>query len=247
MGMRKEPDRDPQGGNRLTVLSEPVWSTVCVYLVFMLAGAGVGWLAALLADWLITLPSAPLREPAQLVASIPAWLLPAVGSATGVTLGLVAHHEQLVIHLSDDRVALTRKGREEEFSHDAIATVFRDGKQLVLLGHDGTELTRQDCDLNADRVAGAFTEHGYAWADTDPHRDEFRRWVPDTPDLPEGANALLKARQDSLERKDTSDDDLHELRDELARLGVVVRNEKRRQYWRQAAADRGIGGNVPSE
>jgi hypothetical protein len=226
MGIRRAPERDPQDGNRHTVLREPAWSTVCVYLVFVLAGAGVGWLVDLLANWIVTLPSAPLKEPAQLVASIPAWLLPTAGSATGLALGLVAHHEQLVIHLSDDRVALTR---EEEFPHDAIATVFLDGKQLVLLGHDGGELTRQQCDLNTDRVAAAFTDHGYAWADTDPHRNEFRRWVPDTPGLPEGANALLKARQESLEKKAASDEDLHELRKELARLGVVVRDDKRRQ------------------
>ncbi|MGP4000638.1 YqeB family protein [Streptomyces sp. 8N706] len=230
--MRKRPERDPQGG-RLTVLGEPAWRTVCVYVVLVLAGAGVGWLVGFLADWLVTLPWAPLQGPARLVASIPAPGLPAAGSVAGLALGLVAQHEQLVLRLSSDRVVLTRKGREQEFSHDVIATVFRDGKQLVLLGHEGGELTRQECDLDVGRVADAFTEHGYVWADDDPHKDEFRRWVPDTPGLPMGANAILKARQESLEKKSPSDDDVRELREELARLGVVVRDEKRRQYWRK--------------
>ncbi len=150
----------------------------------------------------------------------------------GLVLGLVAQYEQLVVRLSDDRVVLTSKGREREFPRDAVAAVFRDGKQLVLLGRDGGELARQECDLDAARVADAFTEHGYVWADADPHQDEFRRWVPGTPGLPEGANAILKARQESLEKKGPSDDDVRELRGELARLGVVVRDEKRRQYWR---------------
>ncbi|MGW0538585.1 YqeB family protein [Streptomyces sp. NPDC003032] len=219
-------------GSRLTVLRQPTLSTVCVYFVFMLAGAGVGWLVGLLADWLVTLPWAPLQGPAELIASIPAPWLPAAGSVAGLALGFVAQHEQLVVRLSEDRVVLTCKGRAQEFSRDAIAAVFRDGKQLVLLGHDGGELTRQECDLNVGRVADAFTEHGYVWADADPYKDEFHRWVPDTPGLPEGANAILKARQESLEKKSSSDDDVQELREELARLGVVVRDEKRRQYWR---------------
>ncbi|WP_326691724.1 MULTISPECIES: hypothetical protein [unclassified Streptomyces] len=227
--------RESQEGRRsdqVTVLGEPAWSTVGVYVVCVLVGVGLGWLVGLLADWLLTLPWAPMRGPVELVASIPAPGLPAAGAVAGLVLGFVAQHEQLVVRLSDDRVVLARKGREEEFSPDAIAAVFRDGKQLVLLGHDGGELTRQGCDLDAGRVADAFTERGYAWADSDPHKDEFRRWVPDTPGLPEGANAILKARQKSLEKKDPSDGDLQELRAELARLGVVVRDEKRRQYWR---------------
>ncbi|CAM5722799.1 hypothetical protein SALBM311S_11663 [Streptomyces alboniger] len=68
-----------------------------------------------------------------------------------------------MIRLSGDHVVLARKGREREFSRDAVAAVFRDGKQLVLLGHDGGELARQECDLSAGRVVDAFTRHGYAW------------------------------------------------------------------------------------
>ncbi|MFM9578150.1 YqeB family protein [Streptomyces caniscabiei] len=231
MSMRKRLERSPRG-DRLTVLGQSAWGAVCVYFVFVLAGAGVGWLVGFLADWLVTLPGVPLQGPAELVASVPAPWLPAAGSVAGLALGLDAQHEQLVIRLSDDRAVLTSKGRAQEFSRDVIAAVFRDGKQLVLLGHDSGELTRQECDLDVGRVADAFTEHGYVWADADPHKDEFRRWVRDTPGLPEGANAILKARQESLEKKSPSDDDVRELREELARLGVVVRDEKRRQYWR---------------
>lgn len=231
MTMHEETKREPSG-SRLTVLRRPTSSTVCMHVAFMLMGTGVGWLVGFLADWLVTLPWAPLQGPAELVASIPAPWLPAAGSVAGLALGLVAQYEQLVIRLSDDRVVLTRKGRTQDFPRDAIAAVFRDGTRLVLLGHDGGELTRQECDLDVGRVADAFTEHGHMWADADPHKDQFRRWVPGAPGLPEGANALLEARQESLEKKGSSDDDLQELREELARLGVVVRDEKRRQYWR---------------
>ncbi|MFF3763359.1 hypothetical protein ACFYYR_04625 [Streptomyces sp. NPDC001922] len=229
--MGNRPERDPQGG-RITVLGAPGWHSVLLCAGLALVGAGVGWLVGPLADWLVTLPWAPMQGPARLVGSLPVVALSAVGAVAGLALGLIAQHEQLVIRLSDESVALTRMGRERTFPRDAVAAVFRDGKQLVLLGREGGELTRQECDLNAGRVSAAFTRHGYGWLDADPHQGEFRRWVPDTPGLPEGANALLTARQKVLEKKGPSDGDVGELREELARLGVVVRDEKRRQYWR---------------
>lgn len=233
--MSKRLDRHAQGdrtGGRTTVLREPVWSTVCVYAAFGAVGAGVGWLADLLADWLVALPWAPLRGPAELVTAVPTPPLVVAGAVAGLAFGGVAQYEQLVIRLSADEIVLTCKGRRQEFPYDAVATAFRDGRQLVLLGHDGSELARQNCGLDAARVAAAFTAHGCAWADADPYADEFRRWVPGAPGLPQGADAILAARQKSLEGKGSSGDDTRELREDLARLGVVVRDESRRQYWR---------------
>ncbi|UYB41475.1 hypothetical protein SLV14_004218 [Streptomyces sp. Je 1-4] len=229
-GAGLEPDLP---GDRLTVLGQQTWGAAGVYLGLAVLGAGAGWLVGFLADWLSTCPWPPLQVPAQLLAWLPAPVLPVVGSVAGLALGFIGQREQLVIRLSDQCVTLLRKGREHEFPYDAVARVFRDGKQLVLLGHDGGELARQECDLEARRVADAFTGHGYAWADADPYEDMFRRWVPGTPGLPKGADAVLKARQEALEKKDSSDDDIGELREELARLGVVVKEEKRRQYWRR--------------
>ncbi|WP_455754352.1 YqeB family protein [Streptomyces decoyicus] len=41
-------------------------------------------------------------------------------------VGFVVQHEELVIRLTDDCVVLTRKGRNQTFRHDAIATACRD-------------------------------------------------------------------------------------------------------------------------
>ncbi|MBE1537999.1 YqeB family protein [Actinomadura algeriensis] len=229
--MRKKTEQGP-GKARDTVLSEPAWRTACVYAFCTPAGAGLGLLVGPLADWLVTLPWAPMQGPAELAASVPSpWLL-AAGALAGLALSIVAHFEQLTIRLSDDRVVLTRKGRERAFAHADIASAFRDGKHLVLLGHGGGELVRVECGLDFARVADAFTSCGHVWADADPYKNEFRRWVPDLPDLPNGANAVLRARAEPLKEKGPDADDVQELRDELARLGVVVRDEKRRQYVR---------------
>ncbi|AWN31658.1 hypothetical protein [Streptomyces sp. NEAU-S7GS2] len=221
--------------DKTTVLAQPAWSAALVHLALALLGAGAGWLVKVLAEWLVTLPWAPMQGPARLLTSVPEpWLtvgLVCAGAALGLTAGLMARHEELSVAVSNERTTLTRKAKDREFARDRVVQVFLDGKQLVLLDADKDELARETSDLNAQRVADAFRAHGYSWADEDPCKDDFRRWVSDMPGLPQGANALLKARAQLLDKKSSSGD-LRELREELARMGVVVRDEKRRQYWR---------------
>ncbi|MFF9782892.1 hypothetical protein YWIDRAFT_00294 [Streptomyces sp. SceaMP-e96] len=221
--------------DKTTVLAQPAWSAALVHLALALLGAGAGWLVKVLAEWLVTLPWAPMQGPARLLTSVPEpWLtvgLVCAGAALGLTVGLMARHEELSVAVSNERTTLTRKAKDREFARDRVVQVFLDGKQLVLLDADKDELARETSELNAQRVADAFRAHGYSWADEDPCKDDFRRWVSDMPGLPQGANALLKARAQLLDKKSSSGD-LRELREELARMGVVVRDEKRRQYWR---------------
>ncbi|GAA2603937.1 hypothetical protein [Streptomyces tubercidicus] len=225
--------------DKTTVLAQPAWMSALVHAVLMLVGAGAGWLIKILAGWLVTLPWAPMQGAARLLNSIPEpWLtvgLLSAGTALGLVVGLIARYEELSVAVSGERITLTRKGKGQAIARDRITQAFLDGKELVLLGDDGSELAREASDLEARRLADAFRAHGYTWADEDPYKDDFRRWVPDMPGLPHGANALLKARAQLLEKK-KSTTDLRELREELAALGVVVRDEKRRQYWRNGGA-----------
>ncbi|WP_185932831.1 hypothetical protein [Streptomyces sp. WAC 01325] len=166
-----------------------------------------------------------MPEPWQSVGSV------GVGAVLGLVVGFIAVHESLSVRVSADRVVLGVRDSSQDFGRDRIGLVVRDGKQLVLLGPDGMEIAREECGLPWARLAEAFAAHGYRWADEDPHLEEFRRWVPGMPGLPDGADALLRARAAARE-KDAGADDARELRGELSRLGVVVRDEKGRQYWR---------------
>ncbi|MDG4863772.1 hypothetical protein P8605_37080 [Streptomyces sp. T-3] len=219
---------------KVTELSQPRW----IPPLFMLLGAGAGWLVKLLAQWVVTLPWAPLQGPAETLTKAPEpWLTIAaigVGTAAGLLFGLYVLHTELSLRVSADRVVLSRAGLTSEFTAAEIALVCRDGKDLVLLGHHGEELAREDSDLDDRRFRDAFTRHGHPWADHDPHADAFRRWVPGTPGLPAGADALLKARAKVLDKGDSATE-ARELRAELARLGVYVRDRKKRQHWRTAA------------
>ncbi|WP_030896916.1 hypothetical protein [Streptomyces sp. NRRL S-474] len=229
MGKRPVPPR-PTG--RATELAESAWAIV---LFCVACGAVAGALLPLLARWLLTLPWAPFEGPAELLTSVPEPALTlgtvAVGVLGGLLLGFTAAHDSLSVGISGTQVTLTIRDSSQEFPRDEISVLFRDGKQLVLLGPDGMELAREQCGLPWQRLADAFADHGYAWVEEDPYRAEFRRWVPGTPGLPEGADALLRARAQARKHEDDAKD-ARELRAELLRLGVVVRDEEKRQYWR---------------
>ncbi|MEU7635334.1 hypothetical protein ACFXO2_05015 [Streptomyces sp. NPDC059152] len=218
-----------------TVLADSPAVVAGVCVLFAAVGAGLGWLVRLLAKWLVTLEHAPWQGPARLLISIPEpWLtigVLVVGAALGLAVALFWQHEELAVDVADDEVVLTRRAKSRALPREAVHLAFRDGKELVLLGADTAELAREECSLKVQRLAEAFRAHGYAWADGDPHEDEFRRWVPDTPGLPVGANALFTARQRALGKSATAED-ARELRDDLARLGVVVRDKDKRQFWR---------------
>ncbi|MET8826892.1 hypothetical protein ABZX40_04575 [Streptomyces sp. NPDC004610] len=214
-----------------TVIAESPWAIV---LVCIACGAVGGWLITLLADWLTTLRWAPLKSPAELLTSIPEPGLTlgaiAVGAALGLLVGVIGLHESLTVHISRSRVTFNIRETTDTFTRDRIGMAVRDGKHLVLLAPNGMEIAREHSGLRWQQVADTFTAHGYTWADTDPYRDAFRRWVPGTPGLPAGADALLVARAATRKSDDTKD--ARELRLELLRLGVVVRDDGKRQYWR---------------
>ncbi|WP_149261946.1 hypothetical protein [Actinomadura sp. K4S16] len=220
-----------------TTLARPVWAWTTLYIAAAALMAGLGWLVKVLANWLTTLEWAPMRGPARLLVSIPEpWLtagLVALGAVVGLGLIFSDALEQVSVAVSDDRVVLRRPGHVQEITRDRVGPVFRDRGHLVLLGRGGEEIAREKCDLSARKLAAAFTGHGYAWTDGDPYLDDFRLWVPKTPDLSEHANSLLKVRAEAMEGS-RSAEVVKELRRELARIGVVVRDNGKQQYWRHS-------------
>lgn len=213
------------------VVAESTRERVLVWTLLPAGCALAGWLLMLLAGWLVTWRFIPFRGPLELLDGIPApWDVIGplgVGFLVGLVLAAMAAHESLTATVDDRTVTLEGSDRVSTFRREEVSAVFLERKRLVLLGNDTAELDRRPCELSRDRLAAAFRAHGYPWTDTDPHAGEYRRWLPDTPGLPEGANVLLAARQKNLRSSDAG-----ELRGELAKLGVLVRDEKGNQYWR---------------
>ncbi|SDU71632.1 YqeB family protein [Jiangella alkaliphila] len=224
-----------------TVVGRPGWEAVLVWVGFPVLGALLGLGVRPLADWVLDTSWVPDFAPFRFVAELPqpggTIGTVAAGVVLGVVVALTAEGEVLRVGVGPSAVTLTRDGTSRTIARGDVTAVFADGKELVLVSRSGLELAREKSDLAPARLAAAFSEQGYPWRpDGDPHRDQYRRWVPDEPELPAGANAVLKARAGALEKGDQKD--LAELRDEAAKLGVVVRDQDKRQYWRRAK----IGG-----
>ncbi|MFI0417552.1 hypothetical protein [Spongiactinospora sp. 9N601] len=224
-----------------TVVTLPPAEQALVWAGFPVLGAGLGWGIKAIAGWAITLPWVPFDKPLEFIASLPEPHVTigalAVGGVAGLVLAFLAIADHVVITVDDDRASLVYGDSRQEVRRADVGAAYLDGKAVVLLGHATEEIARSRGSLpSAARIRDAFVRHGYPWhADGDPHREEFRRWVEDHPELSPTANALLRARARALE-KDRGDD-AAELRTELARLGVVVRDRDKRQHWRRVPGD----------
>ena len=221
-----------------TTLATPIWVRAAVWTGLPVVGAALLLGVDRLADVLAGLSWAPMRGPARLVQNVPepqatigALVL---GAIAGLVLAWFVDAESLTVRLSAREVVLHRPGTTRTVPGTEVAVAFLDSDKLVLLGRTGRELAREPCHLPVKRLAPAFRSHGIAWSDRDPYADAYRRWIPNSPDVPADANAVFAARQEALKGGD--DRDIAELREELARLGFVVRDDHKRQYWRRVDA-----------
>ncbi|MEU7154976.1 YqeB family protein [Streptomyces chrestomyceticus] len=228
--------KEPLTAHDRTAVGPTTGERAVLWAGFPALGAVASWLVSRAAGWVASLPWAPMQGPFKLIASAPEPLLSIASVAVGALLGLAvaffAEREYVTADIGPDQAALTVDGVTRTVPRAATAAVFRDGKNLVLLGHDTAELVRMRGDFDADRFAAAFARHGYPWhPDGDPYAADFRRWVAAQPDLSGAAHALFKARAHALKKDEKKD--AEQLREELARLGVVVRDDKdKAQHWR---------------
>mgnify|MGYP001486942244 CR=1 FL=1 len=200
-----------------------------------LIGIILGSFLPMLAQWTLTLPWIPFRGPIELITSFKGpWmevLFGLLGLGTGIWFALAIINETLRVTLTEKYVLLDKDKRIQTINRDEITATFVEGKYLVFLGPLGRELARETYDLSVKRLASALDLHGYPFMPLgDPYREQYRRWVADTPDLPPAINALMKARENALQKKDTAN--AKDLRCEFIKLGYVIREEELRQYWR---------------
>lgn len=206
-----------------------------VWVGFPVLGALAGWLVKLAASAVQELGWIPLpgrfRFVAELASHEPYATVGSVvlGVGVGVVVAMFTIGEDLRVTIDAEHLCLRRDEDERQLDRTDISALFVEDKTLVILGLRGEELAREPCD-HGKQLAEALIGHGYPWRADDPFADGYRRWVPDLPGLPEGADALLRARARAIEEDDT--DDACQLRQELADLGVVVRDDGGKQFWR---------------
>ncbi len=204
-----------------------------------------------LAGWMTGLPWVPFQGPARLVDELLGErgllgivICLVVGVVAGLAFAAHAVRDIAVVTVDAGRASVALRGDRTEVSRDRVTDVFVDRKDLVVLGVRTTsardarvvELAHVRTELATDRLAAAFRTVGWPWHDADPHLARFRRWVPGDPALPPSADAVLRARASMLDADKAAD--AAELRRELARLDVVVRDVDKTQHWRPATPPR---------
>ncbi|CAM5623083.1 hypothetical protein SALBM311S_02273 [Streptomyces alboniger] len=144
-------------------------SPLAIMLVCTVGGTVIGGLGELVWEWMTTQSWGPRIGPTKLLTMLPSpWLTivaAAVGAAAGLLLGVIEVHKSLSVTVSAERVVLTSQDEQREFASNEIDHVLLASKQLILIDHNGQELTRQACDLKPRRLYSAFVQHGYSWAE----------------------------------------------------------------------------------
>ncbi|GAA0555272.1 hypothetical protein GCM10010172_42440 [Paractinoplanes ferrugineus] len=213
-----------------TTVPTPSWARVLTWLGLPLAGGAMILMFLRVASWLpLPLPFGILRRLPEPAAG---WIAISIGMALGLALASLVHREALTVQINPAEVVLSRPGVVNRVPLGQVAVAFHEHDQLILLGRTGRELAREPSYLSVRRIREAFLERGVAWTESDPYSSAYRRWVPGLPEIAATANALFEARQAALRSGDEGDG--RELRAELARLGYVIRDEGKRQYWRYA-------------
>lgn len=225
----------PWSNDPKTVVGFSKATGVFLYGGFGVVGLVLGYFLPRITAFVVQLPWVPFEGPLKLINSINGgWLnivLAILGLIAGLVLAGIAIHETLIATITDKEVQLDKDGHQQTIARKDVDMIFLDGKQLIILGKSGAELAREKTDESLKNIRAGFEKHDYPWSsEGDPFKDVYRRWVPDTPDISPSANAVMKAREKALQEKNTGD--IKELRSELAKLGIVVRDEGTRQYWR---------------
>jgi hypothetical protein len=136
----------------------PAGGAVSAAAVYGLRGL---WLAE---DWLPWRPAAVLAD--RLATSLGGWALPAflaAGFAVGLVLATIASSEDVAVTVADDRVRIVKGSSMREHRSADVREVLVDGGHLVLVAHNGTDLSRTRTGLPSTELAEAFRSHGYRW------------------------------------------------------------------------------------
>ncbi|GEN83739.1 hypothetical protein SLU01_20510 [Sporosarcina luteola] len=225
--------------NNETVIGLSRSDKVIIIVFPPIIGALIGWFIPTIAGWLIKIPFIPLEKLFQWLASLDGFLVSIIGLAIGVIAGILftmyAFAETLKVTVSDFNVKLLIKDRVEIFEKKDVATVFMRAKQLIILGLDGMELYRAECESKKEVVEEAFTHHGYSWSNKDPFENQYYRWVDDHPDFTAHINTLLSVRERALKKGES--DEAEVLRRDLTHLGIVIHDKDERQYVRMVRGD----------
>ena len=207
-----------------------------IFLVPMVLGGVFGWFIPVIVDGLLKLPVVPWEGVIEFIASLNSlWIsivATIIGIIVGILLTLIIFNESLEITITFENLRLKINDKVETIDKKNISAIYMENNQLVILGESSNQLYREVFDTKKETAREAFNHYHYPWYEKDPYESLYQRWVLGHPDFPEKINALLYAREHTL--KEGKKADAKYLQMELAKLGVVIRDDNNGQYVRLA-------------
>lgn len=204
-----------------------------------LSGAVIGFLAAHIVkpvvNWIVEiLGSAPswLNAAANLPSAWAVPVLSLIGLAVGGWFASEWQKENGSVVISRQNVTVFRESGNQRVARERIASVYTDGKDLVIADRRTNELLRISSD-NAleDQMRRAFELQGYPWKGTkDPNESSFETWIDGDDALDSQMHAVLRQRRGALEDKHFGA--AKDFREELLSHGVIVRDRNGTQQVR---------------
>lgn len=88
----------------------------------------------------------------------------ALGMVAGCVLVFIARQEEVTVVVTDTQVEIIRGSSERSYRAADVREALVDGKHLVLLAGNGTELARVRTEFARSALGSAFRTHGYDWA-----------------------------------------------------------------------------------
>ena len=206
------------------------------FWVPMVLGGMLGWFIPVIADWLLKLPVVPWGGIIEFIASLNSLWFSIVASIIGIIVGiiwtLIIYNESLEIKINFENLQLKIDDKIDTIDKKDISAIYIDYNQLVILGESSNQLYREVLDAKKETAQEAFNHFQYPWCEKDPYEGQYQRWVLGHPDFPEKINALLYAREITL--REGKKKEAKYLQMDLAKLGVVIRDENNAQYVRLA-------------
>jgi len=217
-----------------TVLGLSKAEKTLIILVPMILGGLIGWFIPVIADWLLKLPVVPWEGLIEFIASLNNFWVSIVATIIGIIVGIlltiIIFEESLEVTITYENLHLKLGDKIDTIDKKDISAIYLEDKQLIILGKNSNQLYREVLETKIDTVRETFRTYEYPWKEKDPFEKEYQRWVLGHPDFPEKVNALLYAREHAL--KEDKKTDAKYLREDLAKLGVVIRDERNSQYVR---------------
>lgn len=199
-----------------------------------IVGALIGWFIPTVSEWVAKLSFIPFGKALEWISLQEGLLVSVIGLVVGIIVGIIftlyAFSETLMISITDDEVTLEIHEKVTTLSKSQLSAVYLEKKELVFLGLKGEELFRGEHETKPTLIADGFLTHSFPWKEADPYANEYARWVPEYPSLTTHENALLLARDRAV--KDDDKEEEISLRTDLAKLGIVIQDENKKQYIR---------------